>query len=392
MITGCTTAVGTLVPAGFLVRSFILKRVVDPVRCDLQKGNLMVGRIPRGVSAAVDDATRAASIHNSQPWIFVFNGDSIHLWLDVGRAPHVVDPSGRWALESAGAASANLELALAHRLGTRVTVTPFPDVRPDPPKTLVPISRDQVPQILRDLSRAPVATVSWQGGQQELDPPEEALYGAIEHRYTSRAPFASTPMTARQWRDITAAGAVGTVSTEQVPEDFARSFVKLTAEVEARLVDDVAYLAEIKRWVDRGPREGIPSGATGVRDSSGQYPGRDFSVGPDLWGSSLPEGEFEGRLQLAAIFSDQDTPADWFDAGRALERVGLRATSSGLRIGILGQAIEEEATQRAVSQEYSSALGRPVVVQQVVRLGYGDGSPRPAATPRRRLDEVLVRG
>ncbi|WP_395725184.1 Acg family FMN-binding oxidoreductase [Nakamurella sp.] len=352
----------------------------------------MFGHIPRNVRAAVDDATRAASIHNSQPWIFVFRGDAIDLWLDIGRAPHVVDPAGRWALQSAGAALANLELALAHRLGSRVSVTTFPTGPATPPKGLVPITRGQLPPALRALTGLPVATVTWAGGPAEPSAPEEALYGAIEHRYTSRAPFAATTLNARQWQDITTAGACGTVSTDQATEDFARAFLKLTAEVEARMVDDVAYLAEIKRWVDRGPREGIPSGATGVRDTSGRYPGRDFSVGPDDWGSALPEGEFEGRLQLAVIHSDLDSPADWLDGGRVLERVGLRATASGLRMGILGQAIEQDETHRAVSEEYSVALGRPVVVQQVVRLGYGDGSPRPAATPRRRLEDVLVSG
>ena len=350
----------------------------------------MFGHIPRNVRAAVDDATRAASIHNSQPWLFVYREDAIDLWLDSGRSPHVVDPSGRWAVQSAGAALANLELALAHRLGTRVTVTDFPGEPATPPKGLVPITRAQLPPILTELARRPVATVSWAGGPADLSAADEALYGAIEHRYTSRAPFAPTTLNDRQWQDISAAGACGSASAERVTEDFARSFLKLTAEVEARMVDDVAYLAEIKRWVDRGAHEGIPSGATGVRDTSGQYPGRDFSVGPDAWGSSLPEGEFEGRLQLAVIHSDSDSPADWLNAGRALERVGLRATASGLRMGILGQAIEQEHTHRAVSEEYSAALGRPVVAQQVVRLGYGDGSPRPAATPRRRLDEVLV--
>lgn len=352
----------------------------------------MFGRIPRGVRAAVDDATRAASIHNSQPWMFVFHGDSVAVWLDLGRAPHVVDPSGRWAVQSVGAALANLELSLAHRLGTRVTVTDFPAPAAAPPKGLVPIAREQVPDVLRELTLAPVAIATWQGGRSEPSAADEALFGAIEHRYTSRAPFASTPVNARQWRDISAAGTTGGVTTDQVGEDFTRAFLKLTAEVEARMVDDVAYLAEIKRWVDRGPREGIPGGAIGMRDTSGRYPGRDFSVGPDEWGSTLPEGEFEGRLQLAVIHSAADSPADWLDAGRALERVGLRATASGLRVGILGQAIEQADTHRAVSEEYGAAIGRVAVVQQVVRLGYGDGSPRPAATARRRLDEVLVHG
>lgn len=352
----------------------------------------MFGHIPRSVRAAVDDATRAASIHNSQPWMFVHHRDALDLWLDIGRAPHVVDPLGRWALQSAGAALANLELALQHRLRTRVSVTEFPSGPSTPPKGLVPITRGALPPALQDLTAVPVATVRWSGEAVDPDPGEDALFGAIEHRYTSRAPFAGTPLIDRQWRDIVAAGSSHGVATDPAPEEFVRAFLKLTAEVESRMVDDVAYLAEIKRWVDRGPREGIPSGAIGVRDTAGHYPGRDFSVGPDEWGSMLPDGEFEGRLQLAVLHSAGDSPADWLDAGRALERVGLRATASGLRMGILGQAIEQADTHRAVSEEFSTALGRPAVVQQVVRLGYGDGSPRPAATPRRRLDEVLVAG
>lgn len=350
----------------------------------------MFGRIPRDVRAAVGDAIRAASIHNSQPWIFVHRGEGIDLWLDVGRAPHVVDPSGRWAVQSVGAALATLELALAHRLAVRVSTTAFPGPGPVPPAGLAPIARDQIPPILRELTRAPVARVDWTADPLELPPPEAALYGAIEHRYTSRAPFADTALTARQWREISTAGACGSVSTEPVSADFTRVFLKLTAEVEARMVDDVAYLAEVRRWVDRGPDEGIPGSAAGVHDSAGHYPGRDFSVAPNQVGSALPVGRFEGRPQLAVVHSDQDTPADWLDAGRALQRVGLRATASGLRLGILGQALEQAPTHEAVSQEYSAALGRPAVVQQVMRLGYGDGSARPAATPRRPLDEVLV--
>lgn len=352
----------------------------------------MFGHIPRSIRAAVDDATRAASIHNSQPWMFVYRGDAVDLWLDIGRAPHVVDPLGRWALQSAGAALANLELALQHRLRARVSVTDFPAGPATPPKGLVPITWAALPPALQDLTAVPVATVRWTGGPVDPAAAEDALFGAIEHRYTSRAPFAGTALNERQWRDIAAAGTGRGVTADPAPEDFVRAFLKLTAEVESRMVDDVAYLAEIKRWVDRGPREGIPSGAIGVRDTAGQYPGRDFSVGPDEWGSMLPEGEFEGRLQLAVLHSDGDSPADWLNAGRALERVGLRATASGLRMGILGQAIELPDTHRAVSEEFSATLGRPVVVQQVVRLGYGDGSARPAATPRRRLDEVLIAG
>lgn len=90
--------------------------------------------------AAVEDATLAPSIHNSQPWRFVAGPHRVEVWFDLQRRPTVVDTEGRWAMLSLGAALANLELGLRCRLQRPVQVellsTPFQ--APEPLAPAVP--------------------------------------------------------------------------------------------------------------------------------------------------------------------------------------------------------------------------------------------------------------
>lgn len=297
-----------------------------------------------------------------------------------------MDPVGRWAIQSVGAAVANLELALALRLDSRVTVEVFPDsgVRGSEADHKV---RLPLPQ----LASRPAAVVHW-AGQQDPGPDVEAMFGAIAHRFTSRAPFAAATLSERQWRMLRAAGAVGDIVTDRAPTAFTEAFLVLTAKVDANMVDDPAYLAELQQWVDRSPHEGIPSGAAGAHDRSGHFPGRDFSLGITHGSSSLSEADFELRPQLAVLHSSgADGPTQWLHAGMALQRLALRATSLGLRVGILGQVIEDDQARERAAVEFGATvdLPGPTMLQQVVRIGYSDGTPRPAATQRRPLSEVI---
>src|ERR1700754_4375941 len=65
------------------------------------------------VRKALDAAVRAPSPHNTQPWRFEVGSDRIDVLLDRGRILDVVDPNGREARMSCGAALLNLRLALA---------------------------------------------------------------------------------------------------------------------------------------------------------------------------------------------------------------------------------------------------------------------------------------
>src|SRR5207245_724562 len=60
----------------------------------------------------VAQAARAPSIHNTQPWLFNWDGCSFELRADTHRGLSAIDPDGRELVLSCGAALYNLRLAL----------------------------------------------------------------------------------------------------------------------------------------------------------------------------------------------------------------------------------------------------------------------------------------
>ena len=78
------------------------------------------------VPAVVEAATRAPSVHNTQPWRFVAHDDVVELWDDPARGLPVLDPVGRARLISCGAALALAEVAAAG-LGVSTRTTLLPD-------------------------------------------------------------------------------------------------------------------------------------------------------------------------------------------------------------------------------------------------------------------------
>src|SRR6478752_3073104 len=75
---------------------------------------------------AVELACRAPSVHNSQPWRWVVDGSTLHLFADVGRLMSAADPLGREIILSCGAALDHLIAAMAAS-GWHTAVRRFPD-------------------------------------------------------------------------------------------------------------------------------------------------------------------------------------------------------------------------------------------------------------------------
>src|SRR5438128_5668821 len=84
-------------------------------------------------------ATRAPSIHNTQPWRFMISGDVLHLWADPDRRLRVLDPHGRQLLLSCGCALFNARVSLADA-GYAAVVRRFPN--PAQPDLLAEITVD----------------------------------------------------------------------------------------------------------------------------------------------------------------------------------------------------------------------------------------------------------
>ncbi|MGV9246000.1 Acg family FMN-binding oxidoreductase [Streptomyces sp. NPDC003710] len=316
------------------------------------------------VTAFVEDATAAPSLHNAQPWKFRFlQGRGIlQLYADPERTLPQTDPDGRNLHLGCGAALFNLRVAAA--AGGR-----------EPAIRLLPESAD--PTLLAEADLTTTAPT---------DDALALLHPAIHRRHTSRHPFLEEDIPAALEDGLCAAARLE--GTRLVFPDawHVQSVLDLVHDAEGREAGDPGRRGETARWARTEPpdeataAEGIPLEAFGPGQWGASSPVRDFAAGRSVPGRG--RAPFEKHPHVALLGTAEDRPVDWLRAGQALERVLLEATVDGLVASLTSQALEWPELRWAV-RDPRSAMGH---VQMVIRLGYGpEGHP----TPRRPVAEVL---
>ncbi|PPK65696.1 nitroreductase [Actinokineospora auranticolor] len=301
------------------------------------------------IHRALAAATRAPSVHNSQPWRFARRGRVIEVWLDRDRVLAVVDPHGHEARLSCGAALYTLRLALAvDGFAARVRV------RPDGERD------DLLAEVELDVRHRPTEQ-------------ERTLAAAVPRRHTNRRPFLDRAVPERLRVPLARAAAAEGARLVLVdrPELFT-PVADLIRRADRVQSGDPAYRAELRSWLaGPGRADGVPASALGRSPTPGGLVAlRDFGA---------PEADFERVPLLAVLTTLGDTPADQVVAGQAMQRVLLTATASGLAVSPLSQPVEVPTTRRALG----ALVGG--MVHTVLRIGYGHvGSP----TRRRAVEEV----
>ena len=322
---------------------------------------LDVATLEKLVSAAV----AAPSVHNTQPWRFRLDPDTVTLEVRAtpGRTLRHADPAGRALHVSVGCAVFNLRLAVAH-FGWEPITRLLP--RPGEPDLL--------------------ATVRLAGALRSTVPPQ--LYEALWRRHSSRFPFSDRPLPTTLLTELTeAAHAEGALLSLPGPAGVDR-VLRLTREGELRNTADADRSAESRRWVRQPDHTalGIPPAAVGPQDYRERIPLRDF--GAHRHPSVLPARPFEKRPSIAVLSTAHDRRTDWLRAGQALERVLLVATAHGVRASLLHQAVEWPDLR---DQLTSSLDERRAHAQMVLRLGYGpEGPPSPRRPAWRAWDGAPV--
>ncbi|WP_432251146.1 Acg family FMN-binding oxidoreductase [Streptomyces sp. HNM1019] len=315
------------------------------------------------VTALVEDATAAPSMHNAQPWRFQYfrRRRVFHLRADLrGALPHA-DPELRALHIGCGAALMNLRVAVAHE-GWEAQTRPLPD--PGDPMLLASVT------LTRPLG-------------DEADP--AALYPAVRSRHTSRYPFTEREIPASVRTALVDAAHREDVSLSFVSGWHLQHVVDLALEAEARNLTDAGAAADLARYTRgeddaRSATEGVPEYAFGPRRRIGKAPVRDFAGGKTVPGR--PTADFETAPHLALLSTSRDRPVDWLHTGQAVERVLLSATLAGLSASFVTQALEWHDLRWPLRDPTSGMA----YVQMVLRLGYG---PRGTQTPRRPVQDVL---
>jgi nitroreductase len=308
-------------------------------------------------------ATRAPSVHNTQPWRFVLAPDALEIHADWTRHLRVLDPRGRQLLLSCGCALFNARVALA-AAGYTARVQRFPDpARPDLLARIV--IGDPAEQDSDDLG---------------------VLDAAIDVRQTNRRQFSDEAVPG----DVIAAlvDAANREAADVVaitrPED------RLAAARLSQLADqiensDPAYRAELRAWTSDDPRrtDGVPAVAVPHVDGGAEddVPIRDFDTrGTGSLPARTRSSVNQCMLLLGAL---EDTRLAWLRSGEALERMLLEVAERGYAASPFTQVIEVTRTNELLRHELRLIMHPHILV----RIGRASATPQ---TRRRRLVDVIT--
>lgn len=321
------------------------------------------------LNAAVVDALRAPSVHNTQPWRWRIDGDRIELHADWTRHLAWTDPNRRDLMISCGAALHHLRVALAAR-DLAVAVERMPD-----------------PDRLGHLATITVAP-------GEGDPAAAALYAAIEQRRTERRRMSHRPVPESVLRDC----------VQQAKQEGADLIAATTPAMRERLAATLArgaleqqvapgYAAELALWTDRYPggHDGIPADNIAVTPTGllAPSPLRRFPRARlQQPHQSLTEVAAPDGAELLILVTSGDEPLDWLRAGEATSAVLLTATRARLATTPLSQAIETSGSRRQLRYSVLRVTAYP---QLIIRIGWpARNATELPPTPRRDLRSVLL--
>jgi nitroreductase len=309
----------------------------------------------------LEAAVLAPSMHNTQPWRFAFRDHIVEVHRDPLRQLGAEDPDGRMLCVSVGAVVFNIRVAAAS-LGRGTSTA----VLPDPARPML------------------VAEVRVGGVRRELPDPA-GLYPYLSRRRTSRQPFDERAIPSHVRSELAeAAGCEGAVLEWVTEPARIQRLLELAVDADIAEADDPRRFVERLQWVggDR-ERDGIPSNALGPRPAEGIGPVRDLAVDPN--DRLRATAAFERHPQLAIVWTPGDDPSSWLDAGQAMQRVLLLATSRGVAASPFTQPLEHVELRQAVRRDAERhGTDHP---QVILRLGYGPQGP---GTPRRAVEEFLL--
>ncbi|MCV7091181.1 Acg family FMN-binding oxidoreductase [Mycobacterium interjectum] len=320
----------------------------------------MTARFPDAgtVRTVLTLASRAPSVHNTQPWRWRVDAASLHLYADAERQLPNTDPDGRDLILSCGTALHHCVAAFA-AVGWLSKVTRLPN--PDDPDHLAAIELSPYPADAVDI----------------------ALAAAIPRRRTDRRHYSSWPVPVADIALMAARAARNGVTLCQV-EDLDKLH-KIVAESVAEHINR-DYLAELTAWSGRyASVAGVPAHSTPASDPAAKIPGR-FFAGPAL---PMPRDSSPGddSAVVLALGTRADDRLARLRAGEATSLVLLTATSLGLASCPVTEPLEIAETRESVRSDIFGGGDYP---QMLLRVGWAtiNADPLPA-TPRRDLSDFV---
>ena len=313
---------------------------------------------------AVRLACRAPSLHNSQPWRWVVDGDTVQLFVEPDRVVRGADSSGREALIACGAVLDHFRVAMA-AAGFTANVDRFPNPN----------------------NRLHVASIEFTAMEFVTDGHRQRA-NAILLRRTDRLPFAGPP----DW-DTFEPALHDTVDSDAVrldiiPDNLRPQLAESSQLTESLRLYDSSYHAELDWWTAAFEvTEGIPhSSLVSAAESDRVDVGRTFPVTHHR--ERRPEVD-EDRSRILVLSTYDDTRESVLRCGELLSAVLLDATMVGLATCTLTHITEVPASREIVAGLIDQS-NQGITPQVLIRVGLTPSiEDVPPPTPRRPIGEVF---
>lgn len=321
------------------------------------------GKMESKLKFLVRYAILAPSGHNTQPWKFKLNKNTIEVWMDKERRRNGVDPENRELYISLGCTIANLEVA-AKYFGM-IFEKKYVD------------------------SNEGLATV-FKFVEGKTNSKEKELFKALTERRVNREEYNEKLIPAEVMekleKEYCSLGQtrISFVTQRRVKEDLAKLIEKsdrvwfktkeLVDEMEYWLQDDLNY-----------SKDGLPSGVLNLYKLAIEV---KYLISRDS--KSVEERSLRDRnlaekaAAIAVVSTKNDTREEWIEAGELYERMALFLTSRGVQNAFFNTVIELK-TQREELERKIRTRGR---VQLMLRLGYA--TKVASHSPRREVEAVLM--
>ncbi|GAB5897981.1 NAD(P)H nitroreductase [Mycolicibacterium mageritense] len=331
------------------------------------------------ITKAVEVASRAPSLHNTQPWRWVAGsatdaadensatdtpserGLELQLFLDPTRVVRSTDRSAREAVMSCGVMLDHVRVAMA-AAGWSTSVDRFPN-----PNNLDHLATLQFSQL------------------EFVTDAHRRRADAILARRTDRLPMAA-PADWESFETLLQARLDdGPVHADVLGDDARQQLTEAAELTESLRLYDSAYHAELAWWTTPfATEDGIPQSAlVSAAESERVAMARSFPVTAH---SDRRPALNDDAAKIVVLSTDGYSRADALDAGEALSATLLECTLVGFATCPVTHVTELHASRDIIG----ALIGRDACPQVLVRVGIAPAlEDVPPPTPRRPVEAIL---
>ena len=299
----------------------------------------------------IENACKAPSGHNTQPWLFKMKDAEIDIYPNFSEELPIVDPIHRELFVSLGCATENLCIA-AQQKGYQ---------------TEVRITNDSVIRVLLT--------------KDEKAPCSSFLFPQIALRQTNRSVYNGEDIpedSISLLKNVAKEPFVGVYFYKKGTADYTK-IAKMVYAGNRLQMKNEAFKTELKKWMRYNKphqdktRDGLSYAVFGA-------PNVPLFIAKWAMSNAINEKtqNKSDRKKIASsshfvLFTiKDDTIEQWIELGRTLERMLLRATKMGISHAYLNQPNEEKQLAKEMVQQLQIPHEYPTIL---IRLGYGKRMP-----------------